>query len=55
MTRVTLPTYRKPTWRTGLIKRIRHIPPQNWRDLSFVVFLFLFQASLMVIGLIYAS
>jgi hypothetical protein len=45
----------KPTWRTGIVKRIRSISPKDRRDLIFVVLLFLIQASLMVVGIIYAS
>ena len=50
-----LPAYEKPSWRTGLIKRMRRISAKDRRDLIFVVFLFFLQVSLVVAGIIYAS
>jgi hypothetical protein len=52
---MVLQPIRKPTWRTGLIKRMRCISAKDRRDLIFVVFLFLLQVSLVVAGMIYAS
>jgi uncharacterized BrkB/YihY/UPF0761 family membrane protein len=45
----------KPSWRTGIVKRIYRVSPKDRRDFILVVFLFLFQAVLMVVGIIYAS
>jgi hypothetical protein len=52
---MVLQPIQKPTWRTGLIKRMRRIPAKDRQDLIFVVFLFLLQVSLAVAGMIYAS
>ena len=45
----------KPTWRTGLIIRIRAIPVEQRYDMFFVAVLLLLQVSLMVFGIISAS
>ena len=50
-----LPAYKKPSWRTGLIKRMRHIPAKDRQGLIFVVLLILLQAALVVAGIIYES
>lgn len=52
---MVLQPIRIPTWRTGLIKRMRRILAKDRRDLIFVVVLFLLQVSLVVAGMIYAS
>jgi len=51
----TMRPLQKPGWRTGIAKRIHGISPKDRRELILVLFLFLFQASLMVVGIIYAS
>ena len=48
-------TIQKPTWRTGLMKRIRAIPLKQRHDMIFVAFLLLLQISLVVFGIISAS
>ena len=45
----------KPTWRTGLMKRIRAIPLKQRYDMIFVAVLLVLQASLVVFGIISAS
>ena len=45
----------KPTWRTGLMKRIRAIPLKQRYDMIVVAILLLLQVSLVVAGMIYAS
>lgn len=52
---MVLQPIQKPTWRTGLIKRMRRIQAKDGRDLIFVMFLFLLQVSLVIAGMIYAS
>jgi hypothetical protein len=42
----------KPTWRTGLKKRIRAVPLSQRYDMLFVGILLLLQASLFVLGMI---
>jgi hypothetical protein len=48
-------TLEKPTWRTGLKKRIRAIPLKQRNDLLFVGVLLLLQVSLLVFGVISTS
>ena len=48
-------TLEKPTWRTGLMKRIRAIPIKQRYEMILVVVLLLLDVSLMVVGIIYAS
>jgi hypothetical protein len=45
----------KPTWRTGLAKKIRAIPLKERYDMIFVAILLLLQVSLMVFGAVSAS
>ena len=52
---MVLQPIQKPTWRTGLIKRIRAIPLQQRHDMIFVAILLLLQVSLVVAGMVYAS
>jgi hypothetical protein len=52
---ITIRPLQKPSWRSGVVKRLHRISPKDWRDLIFVVFLFLLQVSLVVAGVMYAS
>jgi hypothetical protein len=45
----------KPTWRTGLMKRMRAIPLEQRHDMIFVSVLLLLQISLVFFGIISAS
>lgn len=52
---MVLQPIQKPTWRTGVMKRIRAIPLKQRHDMIFVVVLLLGQVSLMVFGVISVS
>jgi|RhiMetdeSRZDD1v2_1073273.scaffolds.fasta_scaffold18114_2 hypothetical protein len=52
---MVLQPIQKPTWRTGLTKRIRAIPLKQRYDMIFVAVLLLLQVSLVVFGIISAS
>lgn len=45
----------KPTWRTGLMKRIRAIPLKQRYDMVFVAVLLVLQASLVAFGVVSTS
>jgi hypothetical protein len=45
----------KPTWRTGLIKKIYAVPLGQRYELLFVVILLLLQVSLLVFGMFATS
>lgn len=45
----------KPTWRTGLIKKIRAVPLGQRYEMLFVGFLLLVQVSLLVFGIFATS
>jgi hypothetical protein len=49
---MVLQPIQKPTWRTGLMKRIHAIPLKQRHDMIFVAVLFLLQVSLVVVGII---
>jgi len=52
---MVLQPIQKPTWRTGLLKRIRAIPLKQQYDMTFVAVMLLLQVSLVVFGIISAS
>ncbi len=52
---MVLQPIQKPTWRTGLLKRIHAIPLKQGHDIIFVAVLLFLQAALVVAGMIYAS
>lgn len=52
---MVLQPIQKPTWRTGLRKRIRAIPLKQRYDMILVAVLLLLQVSLVVFGMISAS
>jgi hypothetical protein len=45
----------KPTWRTGLIKKIRAVPLKQRYEMLFISVLFLLQVLLVVFGLFATS
>ena len=52
---MVLQPIQKPTWQTGLRKRIRAIPLKQRYDLIFVAVLAVLQISLVIFGFISAS
>jgi len=48
-------TLEKPTWRTGLMKRIRAIPLKQGYEMLFVAVLLLLQVSLLVFCIFFTS
>jgi len=52
---MVLQAMQKPTWRTGLMKRIRAIPLEQRYDMTVIAVLLLVQVSLVVFGIISAS
>ncbi len=52
---MALQPIQKPTWRTGLMKRIHAIPLKQRYDMIFVAVLLLLQLSLVLFGIISTS